>query len=357
VVRQCRQRDLESVDRPQGLRSSAITISSPRQSTHGLPRIGFVWGFLSGMMWGLDGVMLGVVLTMAPFVGASTVYAPLVVACVHDGLATGWMLAYDGVTGKLRRLPHTVGTRRGLIICAAALLGGPMAMSGYLFGIKFAGAAYTMAISATFPAVGAVLSRIFLRERISLPAWMGVALTVLGAVVVTYTPPEGDAPRFYLGIALALLATLGWGIEGVLAIHSMEVIDSAVAGTIRLATSFLVYLVVALPLTRGLRMFVAAFDSRSFWTLVLASAAGAGAYLTYYTANHLIGASRAMPLNAMYALWAILFGIVITGLHPTWQLETGVLVMLTGAVFVVRGAPRAIQAAEAPASCSASRGC
>jgi drug/metabolite transporter (DMT)-like permease len=322
-----------------------------------LPRIGFVWGFLSGMMWGLDGVMLGVVLTMAPFVGASTVYAPLVVACVHDGLATGWMLAYDGVTGKLRRLPHTVGTRRGLIICAAALLGGPMAMSGYLFGIKFAGAAYTMAISATFPAVGAVLSRIFLRERISLPAWMGVALTVLGAVVVTYTPPEGDAPRFYLGIALALLATLGWGIEGVLAIHSMEVIDSAVAGTIRLATSFLVYLVVALPLTRGLRMFVAAFDSRSFWTLVLASAAGAGAYLTYYTANHLIGASRAMPLNAMYALWAILFGIVITGLHPTWQLETGVLVMLTGAVFVVRGAPRAIQAAEAPASCSASRGC
>jgi drug/metabolite transporter (DMT)-like permease len=296
------------------------------------------------MMWGFDGVVLGVALTMAPFVGASAVYAPLTVAALHDGLATLWMLLFDGSTGRLRQLPATVATRRGLILCIAALFGGPLAMSGYLFGIKFAGAAYTLAISATFPAVGATLSRIFLHEKIVARGWLGVGLTIIGAIIVTYTPPQGGAPDFYLGIALALVATFGWGIEGVLAIHSMEVIDPAVAGTVRMATSFVVYLVLVLPLIGGYGMFFAAFDSRSFWTIVLAAAAGAGAYLTYYAANHLIGASRAMPLNAMYALWAILFGMAITGFHPTWQLVLGVIVTLTGAVFVVRGAPKAVTA-------------
>jgi drug/metabolite transporter (DMT)-like permease len=305
-----------------------------------LPRSGFVWAILSGVFWGADGVVLGVALTMAPFVGASALVAPLAVAALHDGLSAGWMLGFNGLTGRLRQFPRALASRHGLVLCAAAVVGGPVAMSCYLFGISYAGPAYTLAISATYPAVGAVLSRVFLREVVTPRGWLGIALTVTGAAIVTYTPPAGDYPHFYLGIALAAVATLGWGIEGVLAIHAMQAIEPVVAGTLRMVTSFALYLVIVLPLAGGLGVFAAAFGQKSFWLVAAAAAAGAASYLTYYAANHLVGASRAMPLNSLYAVWAIVFSIALTGLHPTVQLVAGVLVTFGGALLVVASAPR-----------------
>jgi drug/metabolite transporter (DMT)-like permease len=291
-------------------------------------------------------VVLAVALAMTPFVGASALVAPLATAALHDGLSTGWMLGFNAVTGRLRRFPRSLASRQGLVLCAAAVIGGPVAMSGYLFGIKYAGPAYTLAISATYPAVGAVLSRVFLRETVTLRGWIGIVLTIGGAVIVTYVPPEGAGAHFYLGIALAAVATLGWGIEGVLAIHAMHKIEPVVAGTLRMAVSFVVYVAVVLPLAGGLGVFAAAFGQTTFWVVAGAAAAGAASYLSYYAANHLVGASRAMPLNSLYAVWAIVFSVALTGLQPSMQLVTGVLVSFGGALLVVSSAPREEQTGE-----------
>jgi drug/metabolite transporter (DMT)-like permease len=311
-----------------------------QQKEQALPRSGFVWAILSGVAWAADGVILGVVFTMAPFFGAA-VTAPLVAAALHDGFTSLWMLAFDGVTGRLEQLPRSLFTRQGLVLCAAAIIGGPIAMTGYLFGIRYAGAAYTLAISATYPAVGAVLSRVFLRENVTRMGWVGVAFTVIGAIVVGYTPPDTAAPNFYLGIALAVVATLGWGIEGVLAIHAMQVIEPVVAGTLRMMTSAAAYIFIVVPLAGGLGLFAAAFANVSIWLIFAAAAAGLVAYLGYYAANHLVGASRAMPLNALYAAWAIVLAVIFTGVRPTPQLVAGVAITFIGAVLVVSGAPRA----------------
>ncbi len=97
-----------------------------------------------------------------------------------------------------------------------------------------------------------MLSHAFLRESRHAPGLGRRRGHGGGRGVVTYTPPSGDAPYFYLGIGLATVATLGWGIEGVLAIHAMKTIEPVVAGTLRMATSFVVYVVVVLPLVGGL---------------------------------------------------------------------------------------------------------
>jgi drug/metabolite transporter (DMT)-like permease len=313
--------------------------SSPAASST-YRRSGLAWALLSGVCWGADGVVLGMALAMAPFLGAAALVAPLAAAALHDVLATGWMVTFNAATGRLRQLPRSLASKEGLILCAAAVIGGPIAMSGYLFGIKYAGAAYALALSAMYPAVGAVLSRIFLHEAVSRRGWLGIAVTVTGAVIATYTPPGGALPHFYLGIGLAVIATLGWGVEGVLAIRAMTAVEPVVAGTLRMATSAVVYLVVVLPLAGGLTVFAHAIGGASFWLVLGAAAAGAASYLTYYAANHLVGASRAMPINSLYAVWAIVFAVVLTGLHPTVQLVAGVLVTFAGAVLVVSGAPR-----------------
>jgi drug/metabolite transporter (DMT)-like permease len=318
-----------------------ITEESVSRDARSLPRSGFAWALLSGVLWGADGVLLGVALGMTPFPAAPGLSGPLVVAALHDLFGTGWILAFDGITGRLRRLPRSLLTRHGLVLCAAAIIGGPVAMSAYLLGIKYAGAAYTLAIAAGYPAVGAVLSRIFLHEAVTRRGWAGVAVTALGAAIVSYAPSSGEMPRFYLGIALAAIATVGWGIDGVLGIHSMRAIEPIVAGTLRLATSAVVYLVVVLPLAGALGLFTAAFSHPSSLVVLVTAAAGAGSYLTFYLANHLIGASRAMPLNSLYAVWGIVLSIVLTGLHPTVQLVAGVFVAFVGALLVISSAPRA----------------
>jgi drug/metabolite transporter (DMT)-like permease len=57
-----------------------------------------------------------------------------------------------------------------------------------------------------------------------------------------------------------------------------------------------------------------------------------------------------MPLNSLYAVWAIVFSIALTGLDPTPQLVIGVLVTFGGALLVVSGAPHARTGEPASAS-------
>ena len=71
--------------------------------------------------------------------------------------------------------------------------------------------------------------------------------------------------------------------------------------------------------------------------VLAAAAAGAASVLTYCVAGHLVGASRAAPPNSLSAVWAIVFSIVLTALHPTVQLVCGVLIMFGGAALVVSG--------------------
>lgn len=109
-------------------------ISEASDASRRPPRSGLAWAVLSGVFWGADGVVLGVALAMAPFVVASALVALRAVAALHDGLSSSWMPASNGVTGRLKLLPRSLLSRPGLILCAAAVIGGPIAMSGLLIG-------------------------------------------------------------------------------------------------------------------------------------------------------------------------------------------------------------------------------
>lgn len=297
---------------------------------------GLLWGVLSGMTWGLDGVILGIATAMAPFTGGASLYAgPLAGAALHDGFAGLWLFIYNLLTGKWKEYIRTLATKPGLMVCLAALFGGPIAMSGYLLGINMAGAAYCLAITALYPAVGAIMGVLILKERITARVWLGILLCIVGAIIVSYTPPEGNYPNFYLGIALSLLATFGWGMEGVISTFGMDMVDPDIAIGIREATSFVVYLVAVLPLAAGLVIFGKAFASVAIWYLILAGFFGGLSYLAWYRALNMTGVGRAMALNITYALWAIFFGWLLTDLKVTPMLLGGALVITLGTILVV----------------------
>lgn len=299
---------------------------------------GLVFAVLSGVTWGLDGVILSLAFAASIFLDNEYwLLAPLTVGALHDTFCALWLLVFNAVTGRLRELWRTLRSRPARYVMLGALFGGPVAMSSYMIGVKFAGPAYVMPITALYPAVASVLASIFLKERIPLRAWCGLLLCVVGGIVIGYTPPEGSlGSDFYLGIAFAVVATFGWGFEGVLATSGMDLLDPAVALNVRQITSSVAYLLLVLPLAGGYALLAPAMTDLSIsWVFPVAAMIGTLSYICWYRAMNMTGVSRAMAINITYSLWGIFFSALFTEVDITANIIVGALVITAGMVLVV----------------------
>ncbi len=298
---------------------------------------GLLWALLSGITWGFDGVILGLAFGIAALADEQYwLLGPLTVAGLHDCFSAFWLFIYNAVTGRTRELIRTLRSRPARSVMLGALFGGPVAMSCYFLGVKFAGAAYVMPITALYPAVASVFASVFLKERICRRAWFGLMLCILGGITIGYTPPEGAVgSEFYLGIMLALVATFGWGVEGVLATSGMDFLDPAVALNVRQLTSAAVFLGVVLPLAGGWMLIEPALTSDISWVFPLAAFAGALSYLCWYRAMNMTGVSRAMAINITYSLWGIFFSAIFTEVEITSTLLIGAAIITIGMIMVV----------------------
>ena len=124
-------------------------------------------GLLAGLLWGLDTVILGIALAQSKFVSTqqAVFLAPFVSTFLHDFASACWMLLYMGFKKQYRQVLNALKTPSGKYIMLGALLGGPIGMSGYVAAIQWIGPGYTAVISAMFPAVGALLSYLILKEK------------------------------------------------------------------------------------------------------------------------------------------------------------------------------------------------
>lgn len=304
---------------------------------------GLAWALGSGIIWGAEGVVLGIALSMAPFADSPLwLLAPLTASGMHDLIAGCWTLMFNWKTGRLNEIARSIFTKPGLFVCFGALCGGPIGMGGYLVALKFAGPAYVLPITSLYPAVASVLAMIFLKEKICGRAWIGLLMCIAGAFIISYAPPEGGVnSHFYWGIGIALLATLGWGAEGVFATYGMDLLDPTVVLNIYQIVSSFLYLFILLPLLGGWMILGGAMTSFSGLVLVAAGFLGACCYILWYRAMNMTGVSRAMAMNITYALWGILFSAIFTDVQITQNLLWGALIITGGMVLVV-GNPKDI---------------
>jgi drug/metabolite transporter (DMT)-like permease len=301
-------------------------------------RKGLALGALTGAIWGLDGTLLGIVLSSAVLgLGKAGILIPLIAAAMHDGFAALCLFAYNCSAGKWKEIIRTLKVRPGRVICVAALLGGPVGMTAYLLGISNAGSAYAMSVTAIYPAIGSLLAMILLKEKISTRSWMGIALCVVGAIVVGCMPGAATATHhhFGFGIICSLIAALAWGGESFFAAKGMDLVDPDIAINIRQCVSFFCYAFIILAVTRGTGMLAAVVSSGAVVTIAAAGLCGAVSYLTWYRAMNIIGVGRAMALSITYVFWGIIWSALLTGMHPAANLLAGGAMVLAGAVLVV----------------------
>ena len=261
---------------------------------------------------------------------------PLAAACMNDSIAGLWLLIYNGGAGRLKEIMRSLKTFPGQMVCVAALLGGPIANGGYLLGISLAGPAYALTITALYPIVGAILSRIFLKQTIVPRVWVGMGLSVIGAIVISYVPPEGgNSELFYLGLLFASLAAFGWGAEAVLAVFGMSMVDPKIAINIRELTSGLFLAIFILPIVGGWAILsqvaVLPFTLGAF---AIAALLAAVSYLAWYKANTSIGVAKGMALNGTYVMWGVIFSVIFLNSPLTQNLVIGSGLVLIGATLV-----------------------
>lgn len=304
---------------------------------------GLCIGIMSGILWGVNNFLFARGYECLPVTQIASgldafslaIFVPVVCATINDVCAAVALLAFNGVRGMLSIVRYHLFTKAGFFVCLAALLGGPVGQSSYFLGIAFAGPSTALIITAMYPIIGCVLSYLFLHQKITFSMWLGIVISVVGAILVGYMPMEGEYSHFTLGLFCACLAAFCWGSEVVLSYYGMTDMDPDVAITLRecISGGVLMFVVIA---TGSFAILKQMLEITSGALLLSGAGVIAGfSYFLWYAANKRIGCARGMAANSTYVIWGVLLNALFASLGSvSVQTIAGCVCVLTGVILV-----------------------
>ncbi|WP_342221680.1 DMT family transporter [Candidatus Fukatsuia endosymbiont of Tuberolachnus salignus] len=295
-------------------------------------RAGTYYGLLSGVLWGASGTLVGMVLIDKHL--QNLLFAPIILAFISDFLSSGYMLFY--LIKKKYPVKEALTERKALIISVAALCGGPIGMSCYFMAIKYIGVGYAATISASYPAFGALIAFLFLKDKLHKIGVLGLFLSIITTMTLGYGAAT-DSEFSLIGLLFALMCAVSWGLEVVISSYGMrKSISPDVAYFIRQISSSFGYVLLfasVIPFSDITEYYF--MDLKIILQIVVVSLIATGSYLYYYRSINLVGPIRAMGLNITYAVWAVLFGWSISNNKLDAQLIILCCIIMIGSFLTV----------------------
>lgn len=274
-------------------------------------------GILAGVMWALETVVLGIALNsdIIANIPNGVYLAPLVCTFFHDAFSAILLWVCTLVKGEGKELIKVFKSSDFKWLIAASAIGGPIGMTGYVMAVNYMGAAIGAVASAVYPAVGAVLAYMFLKQKLKGYQWAFLILTLFGVLGISYSPVL-NVSNFKLGILGAFMCAFGWGTEGVVLSKCMknDDIKTDYALLVRQSTSALIYGLIVLPVCGGTKVAASFISPDNFKILIIIAIAAFCAtvsYLFYYKTIAKKGVAKAMALNITYTVWAMIFSLLI----------------------------------------------
>ena len=325
-------------------------------------RKGLLFGILVGIAWGLDGTLMGRI-GLHPILAdrayalsrgipeLSFSFSPLVTAFFHESFCFVWVALVLLMGKQLKQVFHVLfKTKKGRAAAIAALVGSPIGMSAYLLGIRYATAPYASSISVVYPGVGAVLSYLILKEKLTPRAIAGIAISLTGSVMLGLKPGANVPDTFLMGVLFTVVAVFGWAMEGVMIGFAMKKIkdEDHVQATpqqllcLRYFVSMVFYALVILPVIKGYPLAGQIVSQGLVVRYAGVAILGAFTYLCWYKAVDLIGSAMGTALNSTAALWTIIFSTLLFGNPMTPSLMFWGAVIVLG-VFIFAVDPRSLK--------------
>lgn len=297
---------------------------------------GLLYGFYSAFIVAGEGVGNWVAFWEMGFAQTIVGFCVLcaVGAGINDLLGGIWCIVIAAVRGKFGDFVATLKTKPGVIMMGVALVGGPIASTAYNVGLMMAGG-IAAAITALCAAVGAVIGRIFLKQKLNFRMICGIVICFGAAVVIGGTAFDSLNMQTFIGCCIAFIAALGWGIEGSIGGYATSMIDSEIGITIRQLTSGLANFAILIPvlcIMTKVMTNVSSEVSGNLYIYLIGGAIGGGAIIWFafsglfcsqsfrlwYKGNSMCGAALGMTCNALYSFWVPLCSWVLMGVILQW---------------------------------------
>ncbi len=244
-------------------------------------------------------------------------------SAINDTVSALWCLLTAAIKGKLGDFFRTIKTKPGVVMMAAALIGGPIASTAYVVALQMAGS-IVIPIAALCPAIGAILARVLFKQTLNGRMLLGIGVCFAASLMIASTSLGSDAPEgLALGLAIGFIAAFGWGLEGCVAGYGTSMIDYQIGITIRQVTSGLSNLLILVPLfglvaggglglSRGL-IFAALTDGSSMIWFAVSGLFAMFAYSLWYKGNSMCGAALGMACNGAFSFWGPFFCWIVLG--------------------------------------------
>ncbi|MED5510317.1 MAG: DMT family transporter [Pseudomonadota bacterium] len=324
-------------------------------------RWGFRWAIWTAVLWGAWYIPGTALWYEYPYNIISSedqgqrLVATAVMTWIHAIAVFIFLALWNGSLGKLKDYGRTLVRFRKISkwYALASLFGGPMAIFGSYMAMGFVGPVFAAVTSLFYPVVGAVIARLWYHEKISGQAALGMAIIIMGGVVI-YGPGlfgevGSEGSYVWLGYLGGILSAIGWGAEGAVASRAMDVTDPDVGIQCRFSFEILFWGLLVLPA-------IMLLTDQPVWFLIqetlltpaaliwmlLASVCHAFCYTAFYKSFSLIGVSRGEAIGNLYGVFAVIFVAIVTLELPEWYFLVGLVFTIVGSFVMFREPAEAV---------------
>lgn len=205
----------------------------------------------------------------------------------------------------------------------------------------FIGPVFAAITSLFYPIVGALIAKLWYKEKISKRAAIGMSIIIFGGMIIYGPNLFGEIHitnnNAWLGYLGGIMSAIGWGTEGAVAARAMDVSDPDVGIQCRFSFEILFWGVIILPLLfifTELPIKSLIFDTftnqKAMIWILLASACHAYCYTSWYKSFSLIGVGRGEAIGNLYAVFALIFIAAFTLQFPEWYFVVGLVIAVLG---------------------------
>lgn len=233
--------------------------------------------------------------------------------------------------------------KSGRMIILSAILAGPVGTACSVIAISMCGSTYANCIIGLAPVVTAILSIFMLKEKLSGRAWIGIIVSIIGALVACAGHPE-SVSNFALGIAIACVCPVAFALEGIISTHGVDVTDPMLSCPMyRMIASGIIEVVLCIIIcaVTGHIGWIGALFSAMFSTplcLIFMLCTAVAMFIQYNTAYcsfNYCGAAKSEAILWTGTFWTIPVGFAMQamGILPYTVTAIGIV----GAIVVVVG--------------------
>ena len=215
---------------------------------------------------------------------------------------------------------------------AVGLVNSAVPFALWAFSALHLPASYLVVLNATSPLFGAVVSAVWLRERITARAALGLAAGVAGVALLVGLGPVRATPAVLWAIAAGAIAALSYAVAAAYMKRRSAGVDAAAVATGSQIGAALLLAPLLVPLPP------VALPTPAEWiAVVLLGVLCTGiAYLLYFRLIADVGPTRALTVTFLIPLFGMLWGALFLGEAITPVMAAGCALVLAGTALILR---------------------